>query len=194
MDRAESTALLREARNGAPEALDDLYDRVAGRLLAVIRLRLGPDLRSRLESRDVLQATLLKSFEHLRDFEGDNGASLMAWLSRIAEHEIRDRVDHLHRQRRDAAREVPLDDAAAFASSAAPSALSQVLLDERGLRVERAIETLAPAHREVILLRSFEERSFREIGQRLGKSEDACRMLFARALAALTLALGEDAP
>src|SRR5436190_12961754 len=131
MDRAESTALLRQARAGAPGALDDLYGRVAGRLLAVIRLRLGPDLRSRLESRDVLQATLLKSFEHLRDFEGDNGASLMAWLARIAEHEIRDRADHLHRQRRDAAREVPLDDAVAAVVAAVPSALSQVLLDER---------------------------------------------------------------
>ena len=193
MDRAESTALLREARAGAPGALDDLYGRVAGRLLAVIRLRLGPDLRSRLESRDVLQATLLKSFEHLGDFEGDNGSSLMAWLARIAEHEIRDRADHLHRQCRDAAREVPLEDAATVTPAGARSALSQVLLDERALRLERAIETLSPAHREVILLRSFEERSFREIGQRLGKTEDACRMLFARAMAALTLALGEAA-
>jgi len=191
MDRAESTALLREARAGAPGALDDLYGRVAGRLLAIIRLRLGPDLRSRLESRDVLQATLLKSFEHLREFEGENGTSLMAWLARIAEHEIRDRADHLHRQRRDAAREVPLDDVLVAGSADVPSALSQVILDERALRLERALEMLSPSHREVILLRSFEERSFGEIGQRVGRTEDACRMLFARAMAALTLALGE---
>lgn len=194
MDRAESTALLRAARAGTPGALDDLYARVAGRLLALIRLRLGPDLRSRLESRDVLQATLLKSFEHLREFEGDTGTSLMAWLARIAEHEIRDRADHQHRQRRDVAREVPLEAAADTAPAGARSALSQVLLDERALRLERAIETLSPSHREAILLRSFEERSFRDIGQQLGKTEDACRMLFARAMAALTLALAEAPP
>ena len=117
----------------------------------------------------------------------------MAWLARIAEHEIRDRADFHQRQRRDAAREVPLD--AVDAAPAAPgrSALSAVILDEEALRVERALETLSPAHRDVILLRKFEERTFREIGAHLGKSEDACRMLFARAMAALTMALGEPA-
>ena len=41
--------------------------------------------------------------------------------------------------------------------------------------------------------REFEAEglSFPEIGQRLGKSADACRMLLARALAALTMVLEE---
>jgi DNA-directed RNA polymerase specialized sigma24 family protein len=39
---------------------------------------------------------------------------------------------------------------------------------------------LAPDHREIILLRKFEELPFAEIAQRLGRSEDACRMLRAR--------------
>jgi DNA-directed RNA polymerase specialized sigma24 family protein len=41
----------------------------------------------------------------------------------------------------------------------------------------------------VILLRKYEELSFPDISRRLGKSEDACRMLFARAMTALTLRL-----
>ena len=36
----------------------------------------------------------------------------MAWLARIAENEIRDQADYHRRQRRDAARAVPLDAAA----------------------------------------------------------------------------------
>ena len=47
------------------------------------------------------------------------------------------------------------------------------------------------AQREAIVLRKLEELSFREIGERLGRSEDASRMLFGRAMAALTLALPE---
>jgi DNA-directed RNA polymerase specialized sigma24 family protein len=47
------------------------YERCAGRLLAFIRLRLGRDLRSRLESRDILQATLLKSLEHVSELKAD---------------------------------------------------------------------------------------------------------------------------
>ncbi len=193
MDRQESTALLRRAREGQTEALEALYERVAGRLLAFIRLRLGRTLRAQLESRDILQATLLKSFEHLSQFEQGDGASLMAWLAKIAENEIRDRADYHNRQRRDARRETPLETAHAGVAATMRSALTQLILDERGERLEHALEALESHHREVIILRSFEELSFREIGARLGKTEDACRMLFARAMAALTMRMSADA-
>jgi DNA-directed RNA polymerase specialized sigma24 family protein len=43
----------------------------------------------------------------------------------------------------------------------------------------------------VVLLRRFEELSYPEIGARLGKTSDAARMLYTRAMAALTLKLRE---
>lgn len=183
-----STDLLRRAKLGSDAALNLLYEQCAGRLLAYIRLRLGRELRAKLESRDILQATLLKSLTHLHELKGEERESLMAWLARIAEHEIRDRADYHQRQRRDAARELAIDEDVPLAA-AARSALSQVILDERAQALEAAMDTLAPAHREVILLRTFEELSFPEIARRLGRSEDACRMLFARAMTALTLAM-----
>jgi len=85
-----SADLLQRARGGSAEALNELYDRCAARLLGYIRLRLGRDLRARLESRDILQAAMLKSVEHLREFKGGGTRSFLAWLARIAEHEIRD--------------------------------------------------------------------------------------------------------
>ena len=192
MEAPATVDLLRQAKAGSPDALNRLYERCAGRLLSYIRLRMGQPLRARLESRDILQATFLKSLTHLDQLEGSETGSLMAWLARIAENEIRDRADFEGRQRRDAAREVPIDDDAAFRASA-HSALSEGILDEEALQLERALEALSPAHREIILLRKFEELSFAEIGGRLGKSEDACRMLLARAMTALTLKLSETA-
>ena len=196
MDRQETAVLLRRAKEGAPDALDAVYQRVSGKLLAFIRLRMGPTLRARLESRDILQATLLKSFQHFREFERSDAASLMAWLARIAENEIRDQADRQGRQRRDARAEVPLGSdtslGADHAAGALRSALSQLILDEQAHQLEQALETLDEHHREVILLRHYEELSFREIGLRLGKSEDAARMLYARALAALTMRMTGD--
>lgn len=188
MDRASSTAVLREALAGSDAALDTLYERFGPRLLSFIRLKMGRSLRSRLESRDILQATFLKSFQHLDDFEGDDTRSLLGWLMRIAEREIRDRADFHHRQRRDAAQEDDLGDHPDLVARSR-SALSRLILDERSERVEAALESLTETHRQVILLRTFEELSFPEIAARLGKSEDACRMQFARAMTALTLAL-----
>ena len=190
MSGETSNDLLQRARSGSPDALNLLYERCAGRLLAFIRLRLGRDLRSRLESRDILQATLVKSLEHLGDLKGHETRSLMAWLARIAEHEIRDCADFHHRQRRDAARDMAIDDAVPL-PALTRSALSRVILDEQAKQLEEALESMSADHRDVILLRKFEELSFAEIGRRLGKSEDACRMLLARAMTALTLRMSE---
>jgi RNA polymerase sigma-70 factor (subfamily 1) len=180
--------LLQQARAGSPDALNLLYERCSGRLLAYIRLRLGRELRARLESRDILQATMIKSLRHLGELKGTETRSFMAWLARIAEHEIRDCADYHHRQRRDAARDLPIDEEAPLAA-VTRSALSRVILDEQAQRLERAIDSLTPTHRDVILMRKFEELPFAEIARRMGKTEDACRMLLARAMTALTLKL-----
>ncbi len=198
MDGGNTTDVVRAALAGqsthpaSNEALDRLYERCTPRLLSYIRLKLGRSLRERLESRDILQATLLKSFQHLDEFRGADGQSLMAWLARIADREIIDRADYHYRQRRDAGREAPIDDHPEL-TARVRSVLSQVILDEEAReeagRLEAALDSLSDAHRQIILLRKFEELSFAEIGRRLGKSEDACRMLLARAMTALTLKL-----
>jgi RNA polymerase sigma-70 factor (ECF subfamily) len=188
MDRQETTRLLARAREGSSEALNEVYGRFAGRLLALIRLRLGPGLRSQVESRDVLQATLLKSFERMDQFEGSRGATLMAWLARIAENEIRDLADHHKRQRRDVRRNVPLSGAGGALVDNVRSLSSQVVLEEEMLRLEAGLESLPEHYRQIIVLRKLEELGWAEIAGRLGKSEDACRMLLARAMTALTLA------
>ena len=191
MDRRESSELLRRAKAGSAEPLDELYRRYANKLLALIRLRLGKSLRAHLESRDILQATLLKSFQRIEQFEGSDSRSLMAWLAAIAQNEIRDQADYHGRQKRDAARHVPLDEEIGEVASRVRSALSQAIWTEEAERLERALESLEEHHREVIILRKFEELSYREIADRLGKSEDACRMMFARAMTTLTIKMEE---
>jgi RNA polymerase sigma-70 factor (ECF subfamily) len=69
------------------------------------------------------------------------------------------------------------------------SALSEAVVNEEAERLGAALETLEPDHREVIVLRKLEELSFKEVAARMGRSEDACRMLLARAMVALTLRL-----
>ena len=182
----ETSELLRRAQEGSPEAANALYERCAGRVLAYVRLRLGRELRSRLESRDILQATLVKSLERLPQLRGEDARSLMGWLAKIADNEIRDRADYYGRQRRDAARETPIEDDAPV-PALTRSALSRLILDERSQQLEAALDALSPEHREVILLRKFQELPFAEVGRRMGKSEDASRMLLARAMTTLTL-------
>ncbi len=188
-DRDATSALFEQARQGSRRALNEIFEHYGDRLHALIRLRLGPQLRRHLESRDILQATLLKAFRGIDRFHGSGSRSMMAWLGTVAHAEICDQADYYGRQKRDAARETTLDLKVDRIAGQVRSKTSQLRLRADGERLEQAIETLSEAHRDVILLRSFEELRFREVGERLGKSADAARMLYARAMTALTLAM-----
>jgi len=183
----ETGQLLERAQAGSAGALEAFYARCARKLLPLIRLRLGRSLRSEVESRDILQSVLLRSFMHLDQLDRPDAA--MAWLARMVENEIRDRVDYLSRQKRDVARRVSLEDHAEALPAPVRQALSLIMQTERAEQLERALETLPESQREIIVLRKLEELTFAEIGARLDKSEDACRMAFARAMTALTLKL-----
>src|SRR5262245_4545361 len=86
--------LCERARAGDREAYDLLFRRHSDRALLFIGARLGPKLREKVESVDVLQDAYLAAH---RDFDGfsytDNGA-FFRWLCRIIDHRIRDLGDH----------------------------------------------------------------------------------------------------
>ncbi len=193
MPPQESSRLFERAQQGSREAINAVFERYGDRLHALIRLRLGPQLRRRLESRDILQATLLKAFKGIERFHGSGSRSLMAWMGTIARDEICDQADFYGRQKRDAGRDTTLDERVDPLVRQVHTEASRLQLKADSKRLEQALDALGEAQREVILLRHFEELSFPEIGERLGKSPDACRMQLARAMTALTLKLREIA-
>jgi RNA polymerase sigma-70 factor (ECF subfamily) len=190
MSTADTRFLFEQARRGAPGDQDAFYERCARKLLPLIRLRLGRTLRREMESRDILQSVLCKSFQRIGQV--DDPAAVIGWMARIAENEIRDQADYHQRQKRDAALRAPLEDAAAVPAPVR-QALSQVILTEQARALEAALDALPEAQRELIVLRKYEELTFPEIARRLGKTEDACRVAFSRAMAALTLRMGPRA-
>lgn len=187
MAHEETRRLFEQARLGSTPAIEAFYQRCAAKLLPLIRLRMGRALRAELESRDILQAVLLKAVPRLSQLKEPE--AVMPWLSKIAENEIRDRADYWQRARRDANRRVPISEGAMDVPAQVRQALSLVIVNEDVERLERALEALPESQREAIVLHKLEELTFREMGERLGKTEDACRMTYARAMAALTLQL-----
>lgn len=193
--REHSSHLLRRARAGSTTAADEVLQEVGGKLLALIRLRLGPDLRARLESRDILQMTMLRAFEHFDQFEGSGHETLMGWLAAIARRELMHEAEFQHRLKRDREREmayeegneVPLDPIGRHVRSE----VSRIHFERKAQLVERALEQLAVDHREVVLLRRYEELSFPEIAERMERSPEACRKLFNRAMTTLTMKVYE---
>ncbi len=201
-DLQETIQLLRQAHAGDQKALGDLYARYGERLRSVVRLRLGPRLRSKMESCDVVQEALLASLRHVEQAEFVSSGAFMRWLSKLAENRIRDEAEKYTAQKRNAARELPLEvttpatDSVAgpIADLATFTTPSQVAARAEDLQhLENAIDALPDDQKEALLLVRYEGLSLAEAAAHLQRSPDAVRMLIARALARLATTLGGDA-
>lgn len=179
---------LQRARAGSRQALEELLEAQGRRLLPYLRVRMGPLLRGQLESGDLLQETLLAALTGFDGFRGKNEDELFHWMARIAANQVKDHVQFHHRDRRDARRNEPFEESAVVAS--ARSVLSRLAIKEGTSALEQALDELPDQQREVVLLRRFEGLSYTEIGDRLGRSADAARMLYGRAVAALAATIG----
>ncbi|MFQ6035440.1 MAG: sigma-70 family RNA polymerase sigma factor [Sedimentisphaerales bacterium] len=185
------------AKDGDESALNQLCKVYGDRVLWIVRLRMGKELRSKLESMDLVQDTLVSALRDLGDFTYKSEGDFLRWLSRIAENTLRDYVDRLHANKRDIRKQVRLDTREqatknGFAGLARPvdgTTPSVIMSKKEELdRLEKAMDELRPEHREVIVLTKIEGLSYQQVGDKIGKSSDAVRMLVARAMAALAKA------
>ncbi|WP_347275249.1 sigma-70 family RNA polymerase sigma factor [Candidatus Kuenenia sp.] len=189
------------AKSGDQPAIEKLYEIYSGRILRIVRMRMGNELRSKMQSMDLVQDVLLSSFRDLKQFTYKNEGDFLRWLSHIAENRIRDKIGEMRAQVRDHRREQPLssnkqlkDDSSVHTYEPMDSATpSKILSKEEDLdKLEKAMQKLKPKYREVILLTKAEGLSQKQVGEKLGKSPDATRMLLVRALNALNNAFGEN--
>jgi RNA polymerase sigma-70 factor (ECF subfamily) len=185
------------AKNGDEIALNQLCKVYAVRVLWLVRLRMGAELRSKLESMDLVQDVLISALSDLGDFTYKSEGDFVRWLSRVTENKLRDNLDKLHADKRDIRKEVRLkshrtaaEDSFVAAAEPIDSVTPSVILSksEELDKLAKAIDILKPEYREVIVLTKIEGLSYREIGEKLGKSSDAVRMLVSRAMGALSCA------
>jgi RNA polymerase sigma-70 factor (ECF subfamily) len=156
---------------------------------------MGKELRSKLESVDLVQDVFVSALKDLGNFTYKNEGDFLRWLSGITENRLRDNLDKLHADKRDIRKEVRLnthrptiEDSFAAALEPIDATTPSVIFSKREelSKLAKAIDALKPEYREVIVLTKVEGLSYREIGDKLGRSADAARMLFSRAMAALT--------
>lgn len=187
--------LITLAREGDRCALDQLFGVYGERIRRIIRLRMGKELRSKLESMDLVNEALMCAVRDLKEFSYRDEGDFLRWLAQIAENRIRDNLDRLHAGKRDIRRESPLDDDTSkgtnrdnrvqqLAMSTTPSAI--LSKKEELDKLENAIDQLKPEHREIILLAKIEGFSYKEVADKLNKSTDMVGYLLSQAMMALT--------
>ena len=183
------------AKDGDKLALNQLCAVYGQRVLWLVRLRMGAELRSKLESVDLVQDVLVSALKDLGNFTYKTEGDFVRWLSKIAENRLRDNLDKLHADKRDIRKEVrfnthrsTLEESFAAALETIDATTPSAIISKREDfdKLAKAIDTLKSEYREIIVLSKIEGFSYKEIGKRLGKSPDAVRMLMPNAMAELT--------
>jgi RNA polymerase sigma-70 factor (ECF subfamily) len=182
-------ALLTAARDGSAEACGRLLDAFRPYLLTVANEALDSDLQAKAGASDLVQDSLLECHQHFDRFHGSRPDELRAWMRQT----LLFNVANFRRHFRDAAmrnidREVPLPAAGADGipgdalanDSVSPSGKAE--RREREEFVRRALAQLPEHYRNVIVWRQFDGLPFEAIGDRLGRSAEAARLLWVRAL------------
>lgn len=187
-DESGSAELVHRAQGGDGAALNELLERYQDRLQRIVRVRLGAHLRVQYESMDIVQEAFQVAWKKLPEFEMRGPGSLLCWLSRIAEHKIRDARDFLYAQKRDRNREQPLAPAGASQSGGSIGIPAQASRpDDRAARTELkeiidgALAELSEEHREVIVLRDYCGTEWDEVALQLERGVPAAQELHRRA-------------
>jgi RNA polymerase sigma-70 factor (ECF subfamily) len=164
---------LLEAAQRDPGKFDALYELHFERVYAFVAGR----VHDRAKAEDLTADVFHKALAGLPKYEW-RGAPFAAWLFRIAANAIIDQ--HKREQRGLADREVsPASEPIALAAE------TDLQLVEYRARLFQLVGRLPEAQRLVIRQRFIEQRSIREIAQRLGKTPGAVKQLQFRALQSL---------
>ena len=115
------------AQDGDESALNQLCKVYGARVLWIIRLRMGRELRSKLESMDVVQDVLLSALKDLGHFTYKTEGDFLRWLSRIAENRLRGHLQRFHANKRDIRKEVRLGGYRPTAEDSVVAALDAVV-------------------------------------------------------------------
>jgi RNA polymerase sigma-70 factor (ECF subfamily) len=137
------------------------------------------------DAEDVTERTFVAALGAIDRYR-DTGASFRSWLFRIAHNQLANALRARSRQRT-----VPLDDVHERSVTAGDPARLAGLADE-ARRLRAAVGSLSVDRRQVIVLRFVDGLSAREIGDVLGRSEGAVRVLQHRALRDLAALLRPD--
>ena len=192
MDRSEAgiTRCIRFAREGQPEALNELLEAHRNYLRVLAASCLHREMQGKVDASDVVQETLLKVHENFRYFRGTTELEWMAWLRKILVNHLSDYQKGLRRERRSVTREQSLESLVDRSSamlcnlgpSPGPSPSQDAQRRETAALVADAIAELEPEDRDVVILRNLHELDWKTVGERTGRSPDAARMLWARAM------------
>jgi len=171
--------LVESARQGRADSLNELAQRVQGKVYAYInRAMLDADI-----AQDLTQEVLLAMVRSLSDL--DEPRRFWPWLYRIAQRKVLEHCRTKHRKRQLAESKSFQYDMAQRARETDRDAVEKLTQRDLERQTLAAMKNLREQHRAVLALRCFDQLTYTDIATVMDCSEVKARVLFFRAKQAL---------
>lgn len=206
-DPDDTANLLRIAAHGDAQARAHLFERYRPQLKKMVRLRLDRRLLGRIDESGIVQEALLAASHRLSEYLANPLPPFYLWLRRIASNILVKTCRTYHGSRSDDAEggiflyrgALPVPTAQALAAQLLGirnSPERDLVKAQMRMRLQDALNTLAPLDREILALRCFEQLSNDEAAQVLELEPSDARKRHIHALARLQriLCRGQLAP
>jgi len=179
-DPTRSMELVWQGQKGDLGAVNELLARYIPRMRRVLNIKIPRSLRSRIDPEDVLQETLIVATRRLNELEIRTPSSILQWMAKIGDYQIKNRLEYLRAEKRDTGRERHLrggdeDSSDSSASGVVvpflgPSPSQFVARQELEQKIDEHIQALEPPeYREVLLMRDYYEADWETIRAELGR-------------------------
>jgi len=181
VDELQDEKELIELAKHSPEAFGKLYDQNYSSILNYVLRRTG-----NIEiARDITGETFVKALENIRHFKWQ-GVSFTAWLYRIAGNEI---ASYFRKKTYRAVSLEYLREVKGFEAESQYDIEAEVIAAEQELKrhedylfYRQKISQLPLKYQDVIALRYFEGKSFKQISEILGRPENTVKSILHRGL------------
>jgi len=168
--------LIVKIQAGELESFGELYDRYFDKIYRFIYYKTS----HRQNAEDLTSQTFSKALEKINDFKIKSSGTFSAWLYRIARNNVIDYYRGNH-DYQDIEQTFGL-----YQENDMENKLSQ---DQDLKKIKDQLDLLQPEQKEIVIMRVWNELSYKEIAHITGKSEASCKMTFSRAIKQLRTTL-----
>lgn len=175
--RGGMTTMILAARIEGPIAFGRLLDAAYGYLTFLAVGQMGREYTAKFGISDIVQESAKDAQRGFEGFQGRSTGEFLAWLRRIVNSNMR---DEQRKHARAVGCEIPLD---SIAPISVPDDGGTAVVQRDMFALIRASLTKLPEHHATVLrLRYWQGLTFPEIGARMGRSDEAVRKLWIRAI------------
>lgn len=161
LEQAEDAELVALARKGEPAAREELARRHRPTAFRLAMQLLG----NREDARDLTQDSLLRFFTTLSRFQ--SGRPIEPWLRRIVRNGAIDRFRRGRVRRADSLDSDGPEGSAMDVASPRPGPEQLAQRSQLQIKLWDCLHQLKPAHKEILVLRDYQDLAYREISETL---------------------------